>query len=485
MSNILKHNLRVEPYEYQREGICFGLENKRIIIGDEPGLGKTLQSIGIVDTANAYPCLVICPSSLKINWQREFEKFTDKSAIVLDNNVRTTWGYLLTMGVHQVAIVNYESLRKFFVWDIRSEGKSGGAPRAFRLKDVVFNPQIKAFKSIIIDESHRVKDPSAQQTIFTKGLSVGKDWCILLSGTPVVNRPEDLIAQLSIMNRLGEFGGRAKFIADYSTDPKDKTATPAVPLSVLSQQLYDTCMIRREKAKVLPQLPDKTRVDLYVEISNTNEYYLAANDLAAYLQEYTECTDSEIRRKMRMEALVKFMTLRSLVTKGKIAQAVDFIRTFLDSGKKLIVFCSLHEIVDELQKAFPRAVTVTGRDSTVNKQASVDAFQNNPNVNLIICSIKAAGVGLTLTASSNVAFIELAWTYADCCQCEDRAHRIGQKDNVTCYYLLGRGTIDHTIYSLIHRKKSIANEIMNTDDEIPTDEVYFDELVRTFLNTSG
>ena len=478
MSNILKHNLRVEPYEYQREGICFGLEHKRIIIGDEPGLGKTLQSIGIVDTANAYPCLVICPSSLKINWQREFEKFTDKSALVLDNNVRTTWGYLLSMGVHQVAIVNYESLRKFFVWDIR-----GG--KQFRLKDVVFNPQIQAFKSIIIDESHRVKDPSAQQTIFTKGLSVGKDWCILLSGTPVVNRPEDLIAQLSIMNRLGEFGGRAKFMADYCTDPKGKTAEPAVPLSELSRQLYDTCMIRREKAKVLPQLPDKTRVDLYIEISNDKEYNLAAEDLAAYLQEYTECTDWEIRRKMRMEALVKFMTLRSLATKGKIAQAVDFIRTFLDSGKKLIVFCSLHEIVDELQKVVPRAVTVTGRDSAVNKQASVDAFQNNPNVQLIICSIKAAGVGLTLTAASDVAFIELAWTYADCCQCEDRAHRIGQKDNVTCYYLLGRGTIDHTIYRLIHRKKSIANEIMNADDEIPTDEMYFNELVKSFLNTSG
>lgn len=475
MSNILKHNLRVEPYEYQREGICFGLEHKRIIIGDEPGLGKTLQSIGIVDTANAYPCLVICPSSLKINWQREFEKFTDKSAIVLDNNVRTTWGYLLSMGVHQVAIVNYESLRKFFVWDIR-----GG--KQFRLKDVVFNPQIQAFKSIIIDESHRVKDPSAQQTIFTKGLSVGKDWCILLSGTPVVNRPEDLIAQLSIMNRLGEFGGRAKFIADYCTDPKDKTAKSAVPLSELSRQLYDTCMIRREKAKVLPQLPDKTRVDLYVDISNDKEYNLAAEDLAAYLQEYTECTDWEIRRKMRMEALVKFMTLRSLATRGKIAQAVDFIRTFLDSGKKLIVFCSLHEIVDELQKVFPRAVTVTGRDSAVNKQASVDAFQNNPNVQLIICSIKAAGVGLTLTASSSVAFIELPWTFCDCAQCEDRAHRIGQKSNVTCYYLLAKGTIDGVIYRLIQDKKNVANQIMNSDDNIPTDEIYFDELVNLFTH---
>ena len=477
MQKELRHHLRVEPYPYQSEGIAYGLDKKRLIIGDEPGLGKTLQSIGIVDTANAYPCLVICPSSLKINWQREFEKFTNKSAIVLDNAVRTTWPYLLKMGMHHVAIVNYESLRKYFVWDIKG-GKS------FRLKDVVFCPQIRMFRSVIIDESHRVKDPSAQQTIFTKGITTGKEWIILLSGTPVVNRPEDLVAQLSIMGRLQEFGGRTKFMADYCTDPKDKKAEPAVPLSVLSNQLYANCMIRREKAKVLPQLPDKTRVDLYVDISNVPEYNLAAADLAEYLRQYTECTDWEIRRKMRMEALVRFMTLRQLATLGKVAQAVDFIRTFLDSGKKLIVFCSLHEVVDALCKAFPRAVTVTGRDSAASKQAAVDSFQNNPDVQLIVCSIKAAGVGLTLTASSNVAFVELAWTYADCCQCEDRAHRIGQKDNVTCYYLLGRGTIDQTIYSLIHKKKSIAAEIMNSDDDIPTDEMYFDELVASFLNFS-
>jgi SWI/SNF-related matrix-associated actin-dependent regulator 1 of chromatin subfamily A len=470
--------LKVEPYPYQREGILYGLEHKRLLIGDAPGLGKTLQSIGIVDTADAYPCLVICPSSLKINWQREFEKFTDKKALVLDNATRTTWPYLLKMGMFHIAVVNYESLRKYFVWDIKG-GKS------FRLKDVVFCPQIKMFRSVIIDESHRVKDPSAQQTIFTKGLSAGKEWIILLSGTPVVNRPEDLVAQLSIMGRLQDFGGRARFMADYCTDPKDKKAEPAVPLSVLSQKLYASCMIRREKAKVLPQLPDKTRVDLYVDISNAPEYNLAAADLAAYLHEYTECSDWEIRRKMRMEALVRFMTLRQLATLGKIAQAVDFIRTFLENDRKLIVFCSLHEIVDELKKRFPGAVTVTGRDNAIAKQSAVDSFQNNSETRLIICSIKAAGVGLTLTASSSVAFVELPWTYADCCQCEDRAHRIGQKDNVTCYYLLGRGTIDQTIYALIHRKKSIAAEIMNSDDDIPKDEVYFDELVSTFLSQSG
>lgn len=468
MSDTLPHNLKVEPYEYQVDGIRFGLEKQRLLIADEPGLGKTLQSIGIVDIADAYPCLVICPSSLKINWQREFEKFADVKALVLDNATCASWPYLMQMRMFDVAIVNFESLRKYFVWDIKVPPR-----QAFRLKDVVFNPHIDVFKSVIIDESHRVKDPAAQQTIFARGIVEGKDWRILLSGTAVVNRPADLVAQLAIMGRLQDFGGRGQFLADYDGEDAD--------LDELSRRLYDRCMIRREKAKVLTQLPDKTRTDLYVDISNRDEYALAEEDLRAYLEEYTECTDADIRRKMRMEALVKFMTLRSLSSKGKVKQAIDFIKTFLASGKPIIVFCSLHEIVDSIVKAFPGAVTVTGRNSMEEKQAAVDAFQSG-RAQLIVCSIRAAGVGLTLTASSNVAFIEFPWTYADCCQCEDRAHRIGQKDNVTCYYLIGRGTIDRVLYQIIHKKKSIAAQIMGTDDEIPTNEMYFDELANLFLH---
>ena len=352
---------------------------------------------------------------------------------------------------------------------------------------MVFTPDVQLFRSIIIDESHRVKDPSAQQTIFARGIAEGKPYRILLSGTPVVNRPADLIAQLSIMGRLSEFGGRSKFLADYGGGEiskerrgNDEDDAPR-NLDRLSAELYTRCMIRREKAKVLTQLPDKTRTDLIVDISNRDEYILAEQDLAEYLRQYTECDDFDIRRKMRMEALVKFMTLRSLSARGKVKQAIDFTRTFLANGKPLILFCSLHEIVDEIKRAFPTAVSVTGRDSMLMKQAAVDAFQSG-KAQLIICSIKAAGVGLTLTASSNVAFVELPYTYADCCQCEDRAHRIGQKDNVTCYYLLGRGTIDRTLYAIIHRKKSIANQITATSDDIPQDEMYFNELVKEFLN---
>lgn len=497
----LRHNLKVEPYPYQKEGILFGLEKKHFLIGDEPGLGKTLQSIGVADCARAYPCLVICPASLKINWQREFEKFTNARALVLDDSTRTTWPYLLKMGMYQVVIVNYESLRKYFVWDIlcqrgqsractgyaeRSQNRSGGnirAGKSFRLKDVVFASAIRFFKCVIIDESHRVKDNSAQQSIFTKGICTGKPYIILLSGTPVVNKPDDLLSQLSIMERLTQFGGRNKFLTDYCSFDKNQEEQQAEALADLSRQLYESCMIRREKKAVLSQLPDKTRTDLYVDISNREEYDTAAADLRRYLEEYTQCSDIEIRRKMRMEALVKFMTLRSLSAKGKVQQAVDFVNTFLANGKPLILFCSYHEIVDALKKAFPKAVTVTGRDSMTAKQNAVDSFQSG-NAQLIICSIKAAGVGLTLTAASNVAFVEFPWTYADCCQCEDRAHRIGQKDNVTCYYMLGRNTIDHVLYSIIHRKKSIASQIMASSDDIPQNEMYFDELASMFMKSA-
>ncbi len=463
-------SLKVTPYDYQWEGIHFGVAKKKLLIGDEPGLGKTLQSIGIVNIAGAYPCLVICPSSLKINWQREFEKFTGKKALILDNATRTSWPYLLGMGMFHIAIVNYESLKKFFVWDIK------GGSKTFTLKDVVLNRDVAIFRSVIMDESHRLKDPTAQQTIFTRGIVEGKEYRILLSGTPVVNHAADLVAQLAIMGRLvSDFGGRGRFLAEYGEDEN---------LSGLSERLYETCMIRREKMKVLTQLPEKQRTDLYVEISNREEYDLAAADLASYLREYTECTDRDIRRKMRMEALVKFMTLRSLASKGKIRQACDFIRNFLANGKPLIVFCSLKDNVRALQKQFPDAVRVTGDDSLAEKQAAVDAFQSG-EARLIICSIKAAGVGLTLTAASNVAFVEFPWTYADCCQCEDRAHRIGQKDNVNCYYLIGRRTIDPVLYNIIHVKRSIANQIMASDDDIPTDEMYFDELVNSFLHYDG
>ena len=448
------HNLKIQPYPYQLKGIARGLELKRFMNCDEPGLGKTLQSIATINLADAFPCLVICPSSLKINWLREWEKFTDKKAMILTDKVRDTWTLFFQTGMHQVFIVNYESLKKYFVQRIK---KAEG----WTLRDVEFRNSINLFKSVIIDESHRCKSASTQQAKFCKGICTGKEWVIELTGTPVVNRPKDLIPQLAILNRMEDFGGYKPFVNRYCSGQRE-----ASNLKELNFNLWQYCMFRREKSLVLTDLPDKIRQVNTCEITNRKEYMDAERDLIMYLQKYKDADDDKIEKALRGEVMVKIGILRNISARGKVRDVIEFVKDFRENGKKIILFCSLHEVVDQLKRYFPTAVSVTGRESPDEKQRAVDAFQNNPKADIIICSIKAAGVGLTLTASSNVAFVEFPWTYADCCQCEDRAHRIGQKDSVTCYYFLGRRTIDEKVYRIIQEKKNIANAVTGSTEDI-------------------
>ena len=460
------HNLKIQPYPYQLKGIARGLELKRFMNCDEPGLGKTLQSIATINLADAFPCLVICPSSLKINWLREWEKFTDKKAMILTDKVRDTWTFFFQTGMHQVFIVDYESLKKYFVQRIK---KAEG----WTLRDVEFRNSINLFKSVIIDESHRCKSASTQQAKFCKGICTGKEWVIELTGTPVVNRPKDLIPQLAILNRMEDFGGYKPFVNRYCSGQRE-----ASNLKELNFNLWQYCMFRREKSLVLTDLPDKIRQVNTCEITNRKEYMDAERDLIMYLQKYKDADDDKIEKALRGEVMVRINILRQISARGKVRDVIEFVKDFRENGKKIILFCSLHEVVDQLKRYFPTAVSVTGRDSQDEKQRAVDAFQNNPKADIIICSIKAAGVGLTLTASSNVAFVEFPWTYADCCQCEDRAHRIGQKDSVTCYYFLGRRTIDEKVYRIIQEKKNIANAVTGSTEDI--EENIVDMVARIF-----
>ena len=463
---VIPHNLKIQPYPYQLKGIARGLELKRFMNCDEPGIGKTLQSIATINIAGAFPCLVICPSSLKINWMREWEKFTDKKAMILTDKVRDTWTFFFQTGMHQVFIVNYESLKKYFVQRIK---KSEG----WTLRDVEFRNSINLFKSVIIDESHRCKSASTQQAKFCKGICTGKEWIIELTGTPVVNRPKDLIPQLAILNRMEDFGGYKPFVNRYCSGQRE-----ASNLKELNFNLWKYCMFRREKSLVLTDLPDKIRQVNTCEITNRKEYVDAERDLIMYLQKYKDADDEKIEKALRGEVMVRINILRQISARGKVRDVIEFVKDFRENGKKIILFCSLHEVVDQLKRYFPTAVSVTGRDSQDVKQRAVDAFQNNPKTDIIICSIKAAGVGLTLTASSNVAFVEFPWTYADCCQCEDRAHRIGQKDSVTCYYFLGRRTIDEKVYRIIQEKKNIANAVTGSTEDI--EENIVDMVARIF-----
>ncbi len=450
------HGLKVQPYPYQLQGIARGLQLKRFINGDDMGLGKSLESIATINKADAFPCLVICPNVVKINWQREWHKFTDKKAMVLTDSVRDSWPFFWQTGMNQVFIVNYESLRKYFVRRITKAEK-------WTLKDVEFHNTIKLFKSVIIDESHKVKSTATQQTKFCKGIASGKEYIILLTGTPVVNKPKDLVAQLGIMDRMIDMGGWKGFMLRYCSGPNQ-----ASNLKELNYKLWQHCFFRREKSKVLTQLPDKVRQIVSCEITNRKEYMDAERDLIDYLKRYKEADDEKIQKSLKGEVMVRIGILKDITARGKLKEVIDFVKDFRENGKKIILFCNLHEIVDRLMIAFPSAVCVTGRQNMQEKQASVDAFQKNPKTDVIICSIKAASAGITLTAASDVAFIELPWTYADCDQAESRAHRIGQKDSVNCYYLLGRRTIDQKLYRIIEEKKHISNAVLGAEDNIQT-----------------
>lgn len=468
-----EHYMLLNPYQYQLEGVRYALDHKRCIFGDQPGLGKTLQAICSVVKAHkeakaygeSFPVLVICPAALKVNWQREFKKFAGLNSIILDDKNRDNWHrfYELRNGhgdpLSSVFITNYESLKKFFVRDVKDHQRK-------TLRSYVFDERIKMFNSVIIDESHKCKSSKTQQSKFVEGICKGKRWVFALTGTPVVNNNTDLVQQLKILGRLDDFGGYKHFVERYCDGPKQSSN-----LRELNYKLWMCCFFRREKSKVLTQLPDKMRQYITCDITNRKEYDDAENDVIKYLRQYKNASDEKVARAMRGAVMVKMGILKQIAARGKIKAVSEFVHDVIDGGEKLIMFAYLKDVVEALKAEFPDAVTVTGSDDIKAKQNAVDSFQNDPECKLIILNYKSGGTGLTLTAASRVGFIEFPWTYSDCEQAEDRAHRNGQKNAVNCYYFLGDKTIDRYMYNVIQSKKDIANEVTGTTTQIEEDMV--------------
>ena len=467
------HYMLLNPYSYQLEGVRYALDNKRCIFGDQPGLGKTLQAICSVVKAHreamvygeTFPVLVICPAALKVNWKREFKKFAGIEACILDDSNRASWEKFWELkrpdgeALCPVFITNYESLKKFFVIKVKNTSR-------FTLASIEFDERVRLFKSVIIDESHKCKSSKTQQAKFVEGICKGKKWIFALTGTPVVNNNTDLIQQLRILGRLDDFGGYKQFVSRFCDGPKQSSN-----MKELHYRLWCCCFFRREKAKVLTQLPDKMRQYITCEITNRKEYQDAENNFLKYLRQYKHADDDKIARAMRGEVMVRMGILKEIAARGKVKAVADFIHDVIDGGEKLIMFAYLKEVVMALKEEFPDAVTVTGSDNITQKQNAVDRFQNDPECKLIILNYKSGGTGLTLTASSRVGFIEFPWTYSDCEQAEDRAHRNGQKNAVNCYYFLGDKTIDEYMYKVIQTKKDIANEVTGTTTQIDEDVV--------------
>lgn len=479
-------NLKRKLFPFQGPGVQYCIDNKRVIIGDQPGLGKTSQFICAIEALQAFPCLIICPATLKLNWRKEWMDVSGKRSIILSDNVRNTWQQYHTAGLVDVFIVNYESLKKFFVrpgWSKPTEGQ-------FKMNMIPFLENINLFKSIGVDESHKCKDGTTQQAKFVMGICKGKEYVYELTGTPVVNNPKDLITQLHIVDRLRDvvdhiprtadkhgnltdYGGYNRFIHRYCDG-----GNGATHLEELNYRLNKYCFFRREKSEVLKDLPAKMRQIVLCEITNRHEYDKAENEFVAYLKEVRGCTDAEVKKKLRGQVMVKMGILKQISARGKLDAVQDHVDEIVEANEKVVVFCYLREIGDRLKEIYPAAVMIRGGMSDEEKDISVKRFQTNDSTKVIICNIRSGGVGLTLTASSRVVFVEFPWTDAECEQCEDRTHRIGQHDSVQSAYFLGEDTIDRYCYELILKKRKISQTVTGSSDDVA--EEIIDELLNLF-----
>ncbi len=430
--------------------MAYLLARRRAFLADEQGLGKTIEALAAIEADGAYPAIVVCPASLKLNWVREIRRWLPSREVQIVSGTRSG-----PLPQAEISVVNYDIL------DARLPALSALRPKA-----------------LVLDEAHYCKNAAAKRTqaVHRLAAAVPKDGLVLaLTGTPVMNRAAELISQLRILGRLGEFGSGAQFSRRFRG--------PDANLR-LHWHLRARCFVRRLKSEVLPQLPAKTRAIVPVELDNESEYRLAERDVIAWLRTQPidlRELDAKVAAALRAERLVRLNALKLLAAEGKLHAALAWIHDFLASGERLVVFARHRKIQQAVVERFPNALHVLGADSHVARDAAVSAFQEPDGAGgisnqLIVCSIELAGHGLTLTRSSNVAFLELDWTPAKLEQAEDRCHRIGQQDAVNAAYLLAAGTIDETIATLLERKRAVIGAI--TDGRQLDEEGVLDAVVR-------
>ena len=436
---------------FQRAGVGYLLAQRRAFLADEQGLGKTIEALAALQADGAFPAVVVCPASLKLYWLAEIERWLPgRSARALVGTGAA--GPRAAGAPADITVVNYDIV-------------------AARLQELcALQP-----RALVLDESHYCKNATAKRTQAVQQLSAAvpaEGMVLALTGTPVMNRPPELISQLRIVGRLNDFGSGAQFGRRFRGPDAHMR---------LHWHLRARCFVRRLKTEVLPQLPPKTRSIVPIELDNEYEYRLAERDVIAWLQSQPldlRQLDAKVAAALRAERLVRLNALKLLAARGKLAASLAWIHDFCSSGERLVVFAKHREIQRAVLERFPRALHILGQDGHAARDRSLRAFQaaDDSENQLIVCSIEVAGQGLTLTRSSNVVFLELDWTPAKHDQAEDRCHRIGQQDAVNATYLLAAGTIDETIATLLERKRAVIGAV--TDGREQDEEGVVDALVR-------
>jgi SWI/SNF-related matrix-associated actin-dependent regulator 1 of chromatin subfamily A len=420
------------PYDHQKTAVEKLLGNDKFILADDMGVGKTTSATIAAIESKSKKVLVMCPATLKLNWKREIENYTEDKISIIESKNWDSGRFI---------IINYDILKNFHSLD---------------KKDGVTTILDENFDLVIIDEAHYISNTKAQRTKLANDIvkQVGKVW--LLTGTPMTSRPmnyynllrlvESRVAKnwVSYVKRYCEGfqinrGGRKIWLthgASNLDELRDRTKQK---------------VLRRLKEEIL-DLPDKIITPIFLEL-NSKEY---KKEVGEYLDWANENKNESLTIQLN-----KLMKVRQIIAKEKLNNTFELIDQCLEQDKKVIVFTNFTEPLMEIWSKYKKmAVPLYGRMNQEQRQESVDSFQNDPKTKIFVSNIKAGGVGITLTAGEVVIFNDLSFVPSDMAQAEDRAFRIGQKKNVSCMYPIFDNTLERIIYNIVQKKKRVIDTVM-------------------------
>jgi SWI/SNF-related matrix-associated actin-dependent regulator 1 of chromatin subfamily A len=425
------------PMEHQKVAIEKLLANNKFILADDMGLGKTTAAVIASMESGAKKVLIVCPASLKINWDREIKNYTDRRVLIVEGR---KWG-----STFDYYIINYDILKNYHTTE-KSEDSDD-----YKL---LVNEK---FDLAIVDEAHYVSNSTANRTRLLNDVleTIPKVW--LLTGTPMTSRPINYFNLLKIVDSPLTLNWQSyvrRYCKGYQFTVGNRKVWNTSGASNLDElrERTKSYVLRRMKTDIL-DLPEKIVTPVFVELSS--KMY------DEELEEFTRISNDNKDKETLSVTLNRLMKIRQLIAYEKIPYTCEIIDKCLDQGKKVIVFTNFTMSLDMLHDKYKKnSVILNGSMSKEKKQESVDRFQNEDKIKIFISNIVAGGVGITLTAGEVVIMNDLSFVPAHHSQAEDRAYRYGQKNSVLVYYPVFENTVEKIIYNILQKKKGIIDQVM-------------------------
>ena len=432
-----KYSVR-PPMDHQKLAIEKLVANERFILADDMGLGKTTSTVIASLESGSKKILVICPASLKINWYREIQNYTDRSISIVEGKKWESADFV---------IVNYDIIKNFH--------DSENVENSVIVKE--------NFDLVIIDEAHYIQNKKAARTQLCNDVAnkIGKVW--LLTGTPLTSRPINYFNLLELVDSPVAQNWMA-YVRRYcdgfqfrAGNRKIWNVNGSSNLEELRDRTQHT-ILRRLKEEIL-DLPDKIITPIYLD--------LKSDTYKALMGEYFDWYRNNEESKSLALQFSKLMKVRQIISQEKIKNTIEIANSSIDQEKKVIIFTNFTDTLNQFVDYFKKdCVYLDGSCSKNQRQEAVDRFQNDDKVKVFVGNLKAAGVGITLTAAEVVIMNDLSFVPSDHSQAEDRAYRIGQNKGVSIYYPIFENTIEGKIYDILSRKKNIFETVMG--DNIDT-----------------